>query len=295
MNVNICQLNRLGNREKNEDRLVVAESDNAILLAVADGMGGHRGGEIAAQVLVDTLEMYFRRASGTIDRPREFLQYAIEAAHFDINKRARNDDTIDPRTTCVVCLITPAGATWAHVGDSRLYLLRGSKILSRTIDHSYVEDLYKQGLISEDDMLTHPKRSFLTQCIGGKNKKPHISFSSYKDLQANDVFLLCSDGLWSAIDETRLRMLAAQPFLDTAINEMATTAEKNAYPLSDNISAIVARLQEKPAFTPVAKPSIPKPRRRTEAPPLDVAIEDINQALQDYLDEMDYDAGNKKD
>jgi len=294
MNIDICQLNRLGNREKNEDRLLVAESDNLVLLAIADGMGGHRGGEIAAQILVDTLDMYFRRAAGDIPRPREFLRYAIEAAHFEINKRSRNDSGIDPRTTAVACLISPAGVTWAHVGDSRLYMLRGSKILARTIDHSYVEDLYKQGLISEDDMLTHPKRSFLTQCIGG-GQKPHISFAGHDNLQAEDVLLLCSDGLWSAIDETPLRTLTSQPVLEAAVNDIASTAEKNTYPLSDNISAVAIRFREKPVMTTTPKPFAKKPLTKSKPPTLDNAIEDIEKALQDYHDEMDYDSSAKKD
>jgi len=292
MKLDISQINRLGNRETNEDRSVVVERDNTVLVVVADGMGGHRGGDIAAQLFVDTLEKIFRRVPLPLTKPKTFLKKAIAAAHQTIcQERKTHSPTIDPRTTCVVCVLHGNSANWAHVGDSRLYLLRDQKILARTIDHSYVEDLFRQGLISEADMLTHPKRSYLTQCVGGIEQKPDVSYGALELLQERDTLVLCSDGFWTAIDESSLRAITDEEDLDKSIQQLASMAESNSYPQSDNISAVAVRVtslhEEQSPQTPT---SIPSPG---QADDVDHAVAAITQALEDYQNEMDYDPDTK--
>ncbi len=288
MKTAIAQINRLGNRFQNEDRLIVAVDDNSILLVVADGMGGHGGGDIAAQVLIDTVDQYFRRSKKPIASPRAFLRNAIEAAHANILKAGKKlEPPLDPRTTCVACIIQGNMVTWAHVGDSRLYLLRDNNILARTIDHSYVEELFKKGLISESDMLTHPKRSYITQCVGAMNHLPDISYTERDDLQEDDVLLLCSDGLWGALKEPDIRVLSGKSDLDTALNNLASLAENNAYPQSDNISAIALCMQD----CSISSTNQTSQLNETESggDTVSHAISAINKALEDYRDEMDYD------
>ena len=227
-------------RDHNED--AIGCNEVIALAIIADGMGGHGGGDIAAQVLVDTLDQYFRRSKKPIARPRAFLHNAIEVADANILKAGKKQASIEPRTTCVACIIQGNRATWAHVGDSRLYLLRDGSILARTIDHSYVEELFSKGLISESDMLTHPKRGYITQCVGASNHLPDISYTERDDLQPDDVLLLCSDGLWSALKDSDLHSLPGKTNLDSALNDLASRAESNAYPQSDNISAIALRM-----------------------------------------------------
>ena len=292
MELEITQLNRLGNRETNEDRLVVVEREQCIMMVVADGMGGHRGGDIAAQLFVDTLENFFRRVKLPLRNPRAFLDKAITATHKIIcQQRSKENRKLDPRTTCVVCIIQEQSAYWAHVGDSRLYLIRDSKILARTIDHSYVEDLFRQGLINEADMLTHPKRSYLTQCIGGDEGQPSISYGVMEQLKTQDIFILCSDGFWTAITPQSLRDMSRQDDLDAAINNLAITAESSSYPQSDNISAIALRIKafdSKPTKT-LNKQSLSSASTDT----VDHAVAAITQALEDYQNEMDYDSNSK--
>lgn len=295
MNVSIAQINRLGNREVNEDRIVIVEDDDCMLMVVADGMGGHLGGDVAAQILVDTLDKHFRRSKKPIDNPQAFLRLAIETAHTKIVTEAQQHaPKIDPRTTCVACLVQGNSAFWAHVGDSRLYLLRGNRILARTIDHSYVEDLFRQGLISESDMLTHPKRSYLTQCIGGPEHLPDISYGNMDSMDVGDLILLCSDGLWTAISDLELRGLAPHPQLESGLNELAARAEGNSYPLSDNISAVALRIMEHTESCKKPAAVAEKPRIATSpADNIDHAISAIHEALEDYRDEMDYDPDTK--
>lgn len=289
MKTAIAHINRLGNRFQNEDRLIVAEDRDSIMLVVADGMGGHGGGDIAAQVLVDTLDQYFRRSKKPIASPRDFLRTAIEAAHGNIIKAGKKQQPpIEPRTTCVACIVQGSTVTWAHVGDSRLYLLRGDRILARTIDHSYVEELFRQGLISEADMLTHPKRSYITQCVGALNHLPDISYTERDDLQQDDVLLLCSDGLWSELKDNDLRSLPGKSDLDAALNDLASRAESRAYPQSDNISAIALRMLDC-SITSDTSHASQAAEVASDSDTISHAINAINKALEDYRDEMDYD------
>ena len=293
MKFDVIKINRLGNRETNEDRLVVVDRGQAVLIAVADGMGGHRGGDIAAQIFVDTLENIFRRIPLPLVNSKTFLKKAIDAAHKIIcEKRDTHTSDIDPRTTCVVCVLQENLANWAHVGDSRLYLLRNQKILARTIDHSYVEELFRQGLINEADMLTHPKRSYLTQCVGGIEHEPNVSYGSMKLLQENDTFVLCSDGFWTSIDEQSLSALTEQTDLNKSIHELASLAESNSYPQSDNISAVALRVVNLSKGKSV-KPAKPKQSAEIPTDNVDHAVAAITQALEDYQNEMDYDPDSK--
>jgi len=295
MELEITQLNRLGNRETNEDRLVVVERSEAALVVVADGMGGHRGGDIAAQILVDTLERFFRNVNLPLKAPRLFLEKAINAAHKIIcEERNNHTPKIDPRTTCVACVLQGHSATWAHVGDSRLYLVRDQKILARTIDHSYVEDLFRQGLISEADMLTHPKRSYLTQCIGGVEHAPNVSYGAMKNLNSQDVLVLCSDGFWTALPEQSLRDISEQTNLSAAINNLASVAESNSYPQSDNISAVAVRINGFANLSATLQSKQNLQNNKTDQPDnIDHAVAAITQALEDYQNEMDYDQDSK--
>jgi len=295
MKLDISQINRLGNRETNEDRLVVVDRKQAALIVVADGMGGHRGGDIAAQVFVDTLEHFFRRVPLPVSNPKAFLKKAIDTAHQSIcQERKNHKKDIDPRTTCVICLIQGDTANWAHVGDSRLYLLRKQKILARTIDHSYVEELFRQGLISEADMLTHPKRSYLTQCVGGVEQKPDVSYGSMEPLQEQDTFILCSDGFWTAVDEKALCAVNTHADLDKSIHDLAAVAESSSYPQSDNISVAALRIINFSEKQTAQESKTAKSNQNdSQADNVDHAVAAITQALEDYQNEMNYDPDTK--
>jgi PPM family protein phosphatase len=141
MRFSVYQVSRRGGREKNEDRMGYCYTREAGLFALADGMGGHPEGEVAAQIALQTLAALFQReAKPSLKEPLRFLHDAIYSGHHQLLRYASERNLPDtPRTTVVACLLQGNAAYWAHCGDSRLYLLRGDKLVARTRDHSYTE------------------------------------------------------------------------------------------------------------------------------------------------------------
>jgi serine/threonine protein phosphatase PrpC len=242
-----------GARPTNQDRIAVAERDNAVLMVVADGLGGHRGGEIAAEILTQTLMHSFRSVrSQAIGRPSAFLALGIVQAHRAILHRGKTSlSGMQPRTTCVMCLVQNGYAYWAHVGDSRLYHFRHGGLMQRTQDHSTVEELRQDGLVSEEEMRGHPQKSRLTKCVGGPNK-PTIALGEETALARDDVLLLCSDGVWEAHTPEELLRFIENGALDEAVEEMLFNTERKMHESCDNLSAVCLRwLEDAPATLPL--------------------------------------------
>jgi serine/threonine protein phosphatase PrpC len=239
----IGRASRLGNRAINQDRMTALERDNTVLLVLGDGLGGRTGGEFAAQTLVDVISEQFQQATLPIENPKEFMTQALHRAHFAVIDRGkRQDPPINPGTTAVLCLIQNGRAWWAHVGDSRLYLFRGSVPIYRTKDHSYVEKLYQHGKISHDKRSNHPLRNYMTRCIGLSDNVPEVTVSNEVNLLAGDIILLCSDGLWEPLDDMKMGMKIMEGRLSDALATMAEDAEKEKYPNSDNITAVAIQI-----------------------------------------------------
>lgn len=239
MRYQLGQSTRLGNREVNEDRIGVAESDNAVLMIVADGMGGYRGGQIASRALVNRMVQQFKRHTFPMEKPQAFLKELVSDAHLAVIKAGSEQyPPIEPRTTCVVCLIQEGKAWWAHVGDTRLYHLRAGKVQERTIDHSKIEELRRKGELSEKEMDKHPQRHLVTRCIGFQQHPPVPGISEGVELESQDMLLLCSDGLWTSLDDGSIGKLLSENAIEKAVETMAYQAEFKAYPNSDNISVV---------------------------------------------------------
>ena len=239
-----------GSRPNNQDRIAHAERDNAVLMAVADGLGGHAGGEIAAEVLTETCIRAFERIKQqTITQPSAFLALTVLQTHNAIVQIAKTSrEPIEPRTTCVLCLVQDGYAYWAHVGDSRLYHFRGSEVLTRTLDHTATERLRKDGVLTEEEMLSHPEKSRLLKCLGGPNK-PSIAIGEETPLQRGDVLLLCTDGLWEAFSPGELAVYLDVEYLDEGLEETAIEAENRMQGACDNVSAISLRWEDDPPTT----------------------------------------------
>jgi serine/threonine protein phosphatase PrpC len=169
VNFELASDTRIGARRINQDRLGYWQTGEALFLALADGMGGHVRGEVAAQLSMEVLADEFRRAARPrIAEPGTFLGTAMHAAHAAIlveGQRMRLPES--PRTVIVACLVQDGVAWWTHVGDCRLYLIRDSRIVHRTRDHSVVQRLVDQGRIREEAIESHPERNRLLQCLGG--------------------------------------------------------------------------------------------------------------------------------
>ena len=234
-----------GGRATNQDRIVCVERDNAVLLVLADGLGGHAGGAIAAEILTQTAQYAFEAVrQPVITKPSAFLALTIMQAHKAIHAHGQmRTPPITPRTTCVLCLVQNGYAYWAHVGDSRLYHFRNGRVLSRTLDHTVTEQLHLGGLLSEEEMKHHPEKARLLKAVGGP-QTPAVSLGAETALQRDDVLLLCTDGLWEAMDDTALYSFLTTPALDEGVEEMLISAEKRMQERADNLSAICLRWQE---------------------------------------------------
>ncbi len=245
MRFQLAQYSLRGSRPTNQDRVACSERDIGILMVLADGLGGHDGGALAAETLTQTIMRAFESVKQpVITKPSPFLALAIMQAHKAILKNGRaHNPPITPRTTCIVCLVQRGYAYWAHVGDSRLYHFHNNELLQRTLDHSTTEQMHLDGLLSEEEMQMHPEKGHLLKCVGGP-RKPTISLGNETVLNRGDTLLLCSDGLWQAFSPEELARFLAYSSLDEGVEEMLLAAEHKMRKSCDNLSAIALRWDE---------------------------------------------------
>lgn len=239
MKFTIYQNSRQGPRAYNQDRLAYSYSKDALLLVMADGMGGHRHGEVAAQLAVKTLvEAFQRLAVPTLTSPAKFLIDYIQQVHDMIENVRETDELLEsPRTTIVVAIIQRGTLYCAHVGDSRLYHYRDGHLLFRTEDHSVVQSLYKKGLITKEEMATHPYKNKIYNCLGG-DEVPKIDLADKHELQEGDTVLLCTDGVWGAVNDGKIKEILHSGAVDESTMYLLDTAEVNAGDKGDNMSAL---------------------------------------------------------
>ena len=231
------QVSRRGGREKNEDRMGYCYTRVAGLFALADGMGGHPEGEVAAQMALQTLAALFQReAKPALANPAAFLQDAILVAQQQLLRYAADKDMADtPRTTVVACVLQGRKAYWAHCGDSRLYLVRASKLIARTRDHSYLELQAALGRVPQN--AEGFNRNVLFTCLGSPGK-PMVDIHGPMLLETGDRLLLCSDGLWGTVtDDIITEQLASRPISD-AVPELVEQALRNGGPRCDNVTVL---------------------------------------------------------
>ncbi|HMZ76836.1 MAG TPA: protein phosphatase 2C domain-containing protein, partial [Rhodocyclaceae bacterium] len=169
MRFTIYQESRVGKRRTNQDRVAYSYTRDALLLVLADGMGGHLYGEVAAQISVQFIAQSFQQeARPKVSDPILFLSRVLSNAHHAILDYAFDKQLSDvPRTTIVACLIQDGVAHWAHAGDSRLYLIRRNKVFAQTRDHSRVQLMLDQGLLDAEAAASHPGRNRIFSCLGG--------------------------------------------------------------------------------------------------------------------------------
>ena len=237
MRFTVYQVSRRGGREKNEDRMGYCYTRDAGLFALADGMGGHPEGEVASQLALQTLAALFQRdAKPSLKDPTRFLNESIIAGHHQLLRYATQKALVDtPRTTVVACLLQGNAAYWAHCGDSRLYLVRGGKLLARTRDHSYTE--LQETLSQVVPMRERFNRNVLFTCLGSPGK-PVVDTVGPMLLQRGDRILLCSDGLWGNVsDATVTEQLARHPISD-AVPELVEMALRAGGAKCDNVTVL---------------------------------------------------------
>jgi serine/threonine protein phosphatase PrpC len=237
MRFSVYQVSRKGGREKNEDRMGYCYTRDSGLFALADGMGGHPEGEVASQLALQTLAAMFQReAKPSLKDPLRFLHNAVIAGHHQLLRYATERALIDtPRTTVVACVLQGNAAYWAHCGDSRLYLVRGDKLIARTRDHSYTE--LQETLAQVVPIGERFNRNVLFTCLGSPGK-PVIDTAGPMLMQPGDRVLLCSDGLWGSVSDAEITSQLAQRPISDAVPELVEQALRNAGPKSDNVTVI---------------------------------------------------------
>ena len=244
MQIEYAKVSALGDRQDNQDRAAVVVSDEAALMLVFDGMGGHSDGARAAETGLKVVQELFMEAPQPIFDPQGFLYMALSKAHDEV-VRLGAEVAVDfrPRATCAICLVQEGGAYWAHIGDSRIYQVRDGAVLSRSRDHSHVEVLIQEGAISEEEALDHPMRNFVECCMGGDAPVPDMSITNKKSLESGDVLLACSDGLWSGLSDGDMAEIGA-PGEDNLVENLKSLSMKALNvnsPYSDNTTGTAIR------------------------------------------------------
>ena len=238
MKYDVTKANRLGNRKVNQDRMGIVETEHAVMLVVADGLGGYAGGEVAAETVVECAIRHFNSAQMPIKNPGVLINEIIMRAHREVLALTNRTPPLKAKSTCVICLIIDGFAHWGHLGDSRLHVIRDNAIYKKTIDHSRVEELFKLGKITEREKETHPDKNLITRCVGSETKRPQPTIAVGLPLQTNDVILLSSDGFWSPLSEKELVEGVKLKNFSDAIENLISDAEETSYPKADNISVV---------------------------------------------------------
>ena len=240
MKFTVYQSSHVGGRKYNQDMVAHAYTEHALLLVLADGMGGHQHGEVAAQIAIHTYtQAFIKHAQPRVPEPQTFLRAVMQQAHDTIIRFASEQKLGgNPGSTCVAALVQDGQVHWAHAGDSRLYLLRDGNIAAVTHDHSLVQQWADLGIISPAEMKTHPERNKILNCLGGVKDMFFVESSPSVPLLDGDILLLCSDGLWSPLqDEEVASGFTAVP-LPLGLAALIDTALLRDGPRADNTTAI---------------------------------------------------------
>lgn len=239
MKFTIYQETRRGARQYNQDRMCYSYSRDSLLMVVADGMGGHLHGEVAAQITVELMaELFQKKAKPTIQNPHQFLSDGFEKCHDAILNYAANHSLLEtPRTTVVAGIVQDGVLYWAHVGDSRLYLVRAAKVLVRTRDHSKVQQMVEMGRLTEAEAEHHPEKNKIYNCLGSMFP-PDVEIGGKVPLIDGDTVLLCTDGLWGGVNQAELeQMLTGYPAL-YALPQLMERAEARGGVHGDNLTGV---------------------------------------------------------
>ena len=247
MKFSVYQLSRKGGREINEDRMGYCYTRGSGIFLLADGMGGHPKGEVAAQLALQAIAAMFQKEAkpGLLDIAA-FLEAAVMAAHRQILRYAIEKSMLDtPRTTIVAAVVQDGFVTWIHCGDSRLYLVRQGEMLGRTRDHSYIEQ--RQTSAAALKWTERVNRNVLFTCLGSPSK-PVFDVTGPVALQQGDKLMLCSDGLWGSLGDADIVYQLSQKPVSEAVPDLVEMALRKAGDSSDNVTVIALEWQTPDGF-----------------------------------------------
>ncbi|MCU6432793.1 protein phosphatase 2C domain-containing protein [Undibacterium sp. Jales W-56] len=248
MHLDIAQITGIGDRQTNQDALASALADDLACFVLADGTGGHEGGELAANLVVDSIiGKFLQEASFSARALRSYVDWAI---HTVAQQKAGNLKQQQMSATVATLLIDRSNrcALWAHLGDTRIYLFRRGKIIAISKDHSQAQRMVDAGYAEYATLRQHPQRSVLFAAIGAEGDSiPEITTEAIT-LQEGDAFLMCSDGFWEWVHEDEMEQtLVSAPNTDAWLSQMAIIAGQNNSTSKidrDNFSAFAVCLKE---------------------------------------------------
>ncbi len=288
MKFSVFQVSRRGGREKNEDRMGYCYTRESGLFVLADGMGGHPEGEVAAQIAIQTVSALFQReAKPALSSVPDFLASALLAAHHQILRYASDKGMADsPRTTLVMAVVQDGRAHWIHCGDSRLYMVRAGELVTRTRDHSY-QELRTAALPGMDKF----NRNVLFTCLGSPTK-PIYDVTGPVPLSQGDRLLLCSDGLWGVLDDTFIARGLGRQTVANAVPDLVEDALRKAGDTSDNVTVVAMEWETPDTFQStqgVSTDSISEDvfASTIQAGPLDGFVDDLDdEAIERSIAEI---------
>ncbi|NMF87796.1 PP2C family protein-serine/threonine phosphatase [Aromatoleum petrolei] len=249
--VETCVASHIGDRHEQQDRVGVFAHprERGMLMAVlADGMGGHTGGAMAAEQVLLKARQNFDDYSPRSEDAGSLLNTIVNDAHLII-RLTRLTSEKEPHSTAVVLVLQPGEIRWAHCGDSRLYHFRDSCLMARSEDHSVVGDLQRKGQLNDAGARIHPRRNVLLSCLGSE-RPPEVTLSQGVRPQAGDSFLLCSDGLWGLLSDAEIAAEVCARRARDAAEVLVERARKRGAGAGDNISLALIKLVEAPASQP---------------------------------------------
>jgi len=234
-----------GDRAYQQDQVRILQHERVpgcVLMVLADGMGGKSGGRKASDQVILTAQQLFERYSPNKDDPAELLKQLVMEAHLMIKLTAITSEE-EPHSTVVACVVRLSReCDTIHAGDSRFYHFRGQDLVSRSVDHSYVERLIAEGQITEDEAESHPNSNLLTGCLGA-TPDPPLTLSRIEKLEIGDSILICSDGLWHYFTPKELGAVTAALAPRAASEMLINKARQRARGGGDNVSLAVMRVE----------------------------------------------------
>lgn len=245
--VNACVAQHIGDRQEQQDRAAIITSPRnpgAMLAIVADGMGGRTGGRLASDQVVSTAENLFKDMTDRDSTFRDMLLHLAAEAHTVIRLTAIAAEK-EPHSTLCALIIKKNYAIWAHAGDSRLYFFRNRRLLHRTEDHTYAEQLRLEGRHEDADLAAGRYKNILVSALG-INKKPRIVIGEENALREGDMFLLASDGLWAYFEDDELSEILYSEAPREASERLISLARERAEGRGDNLSVVIIRLDPQP-------------------------------------------------
>ncbi len=236
MELEISKSSNVGGRNCNEDFCSYSQAGKYYCLSVADGLGGHRGGQVASKIAVETLERCFNIFPEISEN--KLIECLLDAQNALIKKQDEKLELLKMRTTIATVVMNNDSAICAHIGDTRVYHFKKGRIIFQTKDHSVPQTLVNAGELSEDQIRFHEDRNKITRVLGDRSHfKPKIDI--LENIESNDALLLCTDGFWEYVVENDMEEdlnISANPSI--WIDKMKMRLLKLAKANNDNYSAI---------------------------------------------------------